>query len=159
MTKSPKPRSPKSRPPKSGSLKSRSAKSGSAKAKAAGGSAASPRVAPAKTRKAMRRVQRAVEVARQNGEELSEWEAEFVRSLEERLDTYGSAFTDPQKGALDEALSQRQSRKVREIAKKGARSRDDEADGAGARAPKAGRTPRSGFGRRPPPRVRHIEDD
>ncbi|MCG8440773.1 MAG: hypothetical protein MI723_03100 [Caulobacterales bacterium] len=73
-----------------------------------------------KTRRALRKLRRVVDAAKAEGRELSEWEAEFARSLEERLTTFGSAFRDPAKGRLDEPLSARQARKVREIAKKGA---------------------------------------
>lgn len=74
-----------------------------------------------KTRKALRRLARAkkaAETAGEDGEKLSEWEDEFLGSLEERLDEFGSAFNDPDKGNLDEALSARQSLKLREIEKK-----------------------------------------
>lgn len=74
-----------------------------------------------KTRKALRRLARAKRAAEQAGEDsqkLSEWEDEFIDSLEERLDKFGSAFNDPDKGALDEALSSRQTLKLREIEKK-----------------------------------------
>lgn len=36
---------------------------------------------------------------------LSAWEEDFLASLEARLDAYGSAFADPEKGDLDEPLS------------------------------------------------------
>ncbi|WP_019960949.1 hypothetical protein [Woodsholea maritima] len=49
---------------------------------------------------------------------FSEWEEDFVTSLEDRLETFGSAFNDPEKGALDEPLSARQALKLKEIEKK-----------------------------------------
>ncbi len=84
-----------------------------------------------KTRKAMNRVRRARRAAEQAitasedreaaeaaRAELSDWEAEFLESLEERLDEYGSAFADPDKGDLDEPLSRLQVMKLKEIEKK-----------------------------------------
>ena len=84
-----------------------------------------------KTRKAMNRVRRARRAAEQaiaaseNREaaeaaraELSDWEAEFLESLEDRLDEFGSAFADPEKGDLDEPLSRLQVMKLKEIEKK-----------------------------------------
>ena len=73
-----------------------------------------------KTRKALRKLRRAVDAAEGRGEkaELSDWEKEFTQSVEKRLETYGSAFTDPSKGALDEPLSARQAAKLTEIGRK-----------------------------------------
>ena len=74
-----------------------------------------------KTRKALRRLARAKRAAKQvdgDDPQLSEWEDEFLGSLEERLEKFGSAFNDPDKGNLDDALSGRQSVKLREIEKK-----------------------------------------
>ena len=51
---------------------------------------------------------------------FSEWEEDFTQSLEQRLEKYGAAFADPQKGDRDEALSYRQAAKLREIEKKAA---------------------------------------
>lgn len=50
--------------------------------------------------------------------DLSDWEEEFVTSVEQRLNEYGSAFADPEKGALDEPLSRLQEMKLKEIEKK-----------------------------------------
>ncbi|WP_300528241.1 hypothetical protein [Maricaulis sp.] len=108
-----------------------------------------------KTRKALRRLARAKRAAEQSDTpeaQLSEWEDEFIGSLEERLDKFGSAFNDPDKGNLDDALSARQSVKLREIEKK--------AKGKGK-----GRKPMSrgsGFKRKSPSgggRSRDINDD
>ena len=52
------------------------------------------------------------------GAELSEWEGEFLGSVEERVETYGRAFGDPEKGASGQALSTLQSIKLKEIAAK-----------------------------------------
>ena len=50
--------------------------------------------------------------------ELSEWEGEFLGSVEERVKTYGRAFGDPEKGGAGEALSVMQAVKLKEIAAK-----------------------------------------
>ncbi|MFS2316896.1 hypothetical protein RMQ97_03055 [Maricaulis sp. D1M11] len=73
------------------------------------------------TRKALRRLARAKRAADEaDGEDkrLSDWEDDFLGSLEDRLETFGSAFNDPEKGNLDQALSSRQALKLREIEKK-----------------------------------------
>ena len=49
---------------------------------------------------------------------LSDWEGEFLGSVEERVKTYGRAFGDPEKGAAGEALSLMQAVKLKEIAAK-----------------------------------------
>lgn len=51
--------------------------------------------------------------------ELSEWEDEFLTSLDERLEKFGRAFADPDLGAMNAPLSLRQGLKVKEIGKKG----------------------------------------
>ncbi len=50
--------------------------------------------------------------------ERSSWEGEFLDSVEERLDTYGRAFGDPEKGGRDSAVSVRQGVKLKEIGAK-----------------------------------------
>ena len=49
---------------------------------------------------------------------LSDWEGEFLGSVEDRVKTYGRAFGDPEKGAAGEALSALQAMKLKEIAAK-----------------------------------------
>ena len=49
---------------------------------------------------------------------LSEWEGEFLGSVEERVTTYGRAFADPEKGGANSAFSALQTRKLKEIAAK-----------------------------------------
>ena len=49
---------------------------------------------------------------------LSDWEGEFLGSVEERVKTYGRAFGDPEKGGAGEALSVMQAVKLKEIAAK-----------------------------------------
>jgi len=57
------------------------------------------------------------------GAEVSDWEGEFLESVEGRVQTYGRAFADPEKGAPGHALSMRQSRKLKEILTKAKPSR------------------------------------
>lgn len=121
-----------------------------------------------KTKRALARLQRAKAEAEARGEVFSEWESEFVESVETRLKTFGSAFADPEKGDLSEPLSGRQRMKVREIDRK-ARGRDkrpdeEAAEGAKPRAPMKQRKPMNrgkGFGAktRPAPRVRDIAEE
>lgn len=108
----------------------------------------------AKTRKALRRLKRVVarvdELAQSGaGEKLTEWEKGFVAGVTERLETYGSAFRDPTKGALDEALSARQTQITRALEKK-ARGKAKPEDGK----PK----PRSSFKPKAPQRVSRDRD-
>lgn len=71
-----------------------------------------------KKSKALRKLRKAAEQAEANGAELSDWEREFIDEVEERVETYGSAFHDAEKGALDEPLSIRQQMKLKEIDRK-----------------------------------------
>ena len=64
---------------------------------------------------ALRRARRAADKA---GIVLSEWEGEFLGSVEERVKTYGRAFADPEKGAAGASLSAMQGYKLKEIAAK-----------------------------------------
>jgi len=64
---------------------------------------------------ALKRVRRQAERAEVK---LSDWEGEFLGSVEERVKTYGRAFGDPEKGAAGEALSVMQAVKLKEIAAK-----------------------------------------
>lgn len=64
---------------------------------------------------ALKRARRTVDRA---GVNLSDWEGEFLGSVEERLKTYGRAFGDPEKGAAGSALSIMQTVKLKEISAK-----------------------------------------
>ena len=50
--------------------------------------------------------------------ELSEWEEDFLSSVEERLNEFGSAYANPELGREGEALSNLQIQKLKEIEKK-----------------------------------------
>jgi hypothetical protein len=60
-------------------------------------------------------LRKARRIALKGGVELSEWEGEFLGSVEERVRTYGRAFGDPEKGAPGQALSMMQTVKLKEI--------------------------------------------
>lgn len=69
-------------------------------------------------RAALRALRRARQVADKAGVDLSEWEGEFLGSVEERVTTYGRAFGDSELGAPGQALSAMQTRKLKEISAK-----------------------------------------
>jgi len=69
-------------------------------------------------RAALRALDKARRAAAENGTQLSDWENEFLGSVEDRVETYGRAFRDRQKGAPGASLSNRQSGKLKEIAAK-----------------------------------------
>ena len=69
-------------------------------------------------RSALGALRRARRLANRDGVELSEWEGEFLGSVEDRVETYGRAFGDPEKGAPGQALSALQTVKLKEIAAK-----------------------------------------
>jgi hypothetical protein len=65
--------------------------------------------------KALRRTRKAAETA---SVKLSDWEGEFLGSVEGRVERYGKAFRDPEKGGPGTALSMLQALKLKEIAGK-----------------------------------------
>ncbi len=72
-----------------------------------------------KTRKALRKLRGAAARAEEEGGPgLTDWEKDFVEGVTGRLEKYGSAFRDPGKGRLEEALSARQAQVTRVIEKK-----------------------------------------
>jgi hypothetical protein len=79
------------------------------------------------TLKALAKAREAAETA---NVPLSEWESEFIDGVTERVKTYGRAFADPDKGALNGTLSWRQGVKLKEIRRKANGKR-----GAGKRKP------------------------
>jgi hypothetical protein len=131
-----------------------------------------------KTARALRKLRRAAERASEAGApELTTWEKDFVEGVSGRLEKYGSAFRDPGKGRLEEALSQRQAHVARAIDKKSrgklAGAAPDKSSGkasekAGDAKPPAGKTGglrRSEFKRKSPMgqrtgrRVREVDED
>lgn len=80
-----------------------------------------------KTAKALRKLRRAADAATaENGPGLTTWEKDFVEGVSTRLETYGSAFRDPGKGRLDEALSDRQAQVTRVISAKTRKAQKDQ---------------------------------
>jgi hypothetical protein len=79
---------------------------------------------------ALRRAQRA---AARAGVELTEWEGEFLGSVQSRVKTFGRAFGDPEKGAPGSALSALQAVKLKEISAK-----------ASGKAPRGRKPPKPG---------------
>jgi len=69
-------------------------------------------------RAALRALRRTKQVAAKSGIALSEWEGEFLGSVEGRVEKYGRAFGDPEKGQPGTSLSMRQAVKLKEIAAK-----------------------------------------
>lgn len=69
-------------------------------------------------RKALRHLRKAKRAADVAGVKLSEWEGEFLGSVEERVTKYGRAFRDAEKGGPGTSLSLRQAVKLKEIASK-----------------------------------------
>ncbi|HEX8233987.1 MAG TPA: hypothetical protein VF559_11660 [Caulobacteraceae bacterium] len=69
-------------------------------------------------RAALNALRKARRLAERAGVKLSEWEGEFLGSVEGRVKTYGRAFGDPEKGGAGEALSTLQTVKLKEIAAK-----------------------------------------
>ena len=65
--------------------------------------------------RALKKAQRAADAA---GVKLSDWEGEFLGSVAERVEKYGRAFRDAEKGNLGSSLSVRQAVKLKEIAGK-----------------------------------------
>jgi hypothetical protein len=69
-------------------------------------------------RAALSALKKARRLANKTGVELSDWEGEFLGSVEDRLKTYGRAFADPEKGAPGASLSMMQAVKLKEISAK-----------------------------------------
>ncbi|PZR35366.1 hypothetical protein [Caulobacter segnis] len=103
-------------------------------------------------RAALNALKRARRAAEKSGVALSEWEGEFLTSVAERVETYGRAFADPEKGARGQALSGNQAIKLKEIAAKA----------KGEKAAKGARTPMrrgGGFGRGPARQAAAVHED
>jgi hypothetical protein len=69
-------------------------------------------------RAAVNALKRARRAADRGGVKLSDWEGEFLGSVEERVEQYGRAFRDPEKGEPGASLSVRQRVKLKEIGAK-----------------------------------------
>lgn len=71
-------------------------------------------------RAALRALRKARKAAEVSGIALSDWEGEFLGSVETRVEKYGRAFRDTEKGAPGASLSVRQAVKLKEIVGKAA---------------------------------------
>ena len=67
---------------------------------------------------ALNALKRAKRMADKAGVELSDWEGEFLGSVAQRIETYGRAFGDPEKGGAGQAMSVNQTIKLKEIVAK-----------------------------------------
>jgi hypothetical protein len=67
---------------------------------------------------ALNALKRARRMAERAGVKLSDWEGDFLGSVEDRVKTFGRAFADPEKGGPGQALSLMQHVKLKEIAAK-----------------------------------------
>lgn len=114
-------------------------------------------------RNAQRKLDRLARKLSEDGK-LTDWEEEFTGSVKERLDKFGSAFHDPQKGRPADALSFAQKKVVAALNKKvkDIKRSDRDADEAQSKNPK----PRKGFknkggfkNKNYKPRVRDLHED
>ena len=85
-------------------------------------------------RKALKVLRRTRVAAEQTGVKLSEWEGEFLESVEGRVKIYGRAFHDPEKGAPSASLSMMQHVKLKEIGAKASGKKKPRKTGFGRRA-------------------------
>lgn len=98
-------------------------------------------------------------------DDLTEWETEFAEGVSERLDTFGSAFADPEKGGRGEALSYAQKKVVSSLKRKAKDSRKSGADDDYLDDDEDANStfkPRSSFKSKRPkfkPRVRQLDED
>jgi hypothetical protein len=69
-------------------------------------------------RAVLRALKKARRAAETSGVKLSDWEGEFLGSVETRVEKYGRAFRDPEKGGPGSSLSALQTLKLKEIAGK-----------------------------------------
>jgi hypothetical protein len=69
-------------------------------------------------RAALKALKRAKQIVEAQKVELSSWEGEFLGSVETRVERYGRAFRDPEKGGPGAALSMLQAQKLKEIGAK-----------------------------------------
>lgn len=128
----------------------------------------STRKALARIRRAKAAVERAIaksedsDAAEAARTELTDWESEFMSSIEERLGEFGSAFADPRLGEDGEALSRLQLVKLKEIEKKAKGKAPSGFKRGSSFKPKSGSRSKGGLGRKAPPRrsnTRDINDD
>jgi hypothetical protein len=121
------------------------------------------RKALARIRRAKAAVERAIaksqddDAAKAARTALTDWEEEFMSSIEERLGEYGSAFADPRLGEDGEALSRLQLAKLKEIEKKAKGKGSGFKRGSSFKAKPGGKA-KGGFGRKAPQRRSNTRD-
>lgn len=72
----------------------------------------------AHARKVVRKAERLLRLAGEaERRKTTGWEDEFLAGVKERVETYGSAFSDPEKGAIGDPLSYKQTFKMAEISR------------------------------------------
>jgi len=108
-------------------------------------------------RNAQRKIGRLAQKLSETGK-LTDWEEEFTESVGERLDKFGSAFHDPEKGRPADALSFAQKKVVAALKKKAKDEKKTANNKISAQQKKL--KPKKGFGRKNyQPRVRDIYED
>lgn len=113
-----------------------------------------------KTSKALRKLRRVADrVAEEGGPGLTSWEKDFVEGVSDRLEKYGSAFRDPAKGRLEEALSSRQTHIVRVIDKKSRKPGKDAENRAPNSTLSRGKGMKAASKPKWTPRIRDINED
>jgi len=107
-------------------------------------------------RNAQRKLKRLSSKLSEEGK-LTDWEEEFTGSVTERLDKFGSAFQDPEKGRPSDALSFAQKKVMSALNKKVKDGKKTSGANAKARKPLKAK---SGFkNKNYTPRVRQLDED
>jgi len=108
-------------------------------------------------RNAQRKIGRLAQKLSETGK-LTDWEEEFTESVGERLDKFGSAFQDPEKGRPADALSFAQKKVVAALNKK---AKGDKAQKTKTDKTRKGFKSKNGFKKKSKfqPRVRDIHED
>ncbi len=112
-------------------------------------------------RNAQRKIDRLSKKLSEAGK-LTDWEEEFTESVTERLDKFGSAFQDPEKGRPADALSFAQKKVVAALKKKAKTEKDsnDAVSRHGKPKSRNGFKAKGGFGKKAyQPRVRQLDSD
>ena len=108
-----------------------------------------------RARSAQRQLKKAKKQLEDLGE-ITDWEAEFITSVDERLDKYDAAFADRSKGGASDALSIRQKQVLAQMRRKiKDKSKQAPQDDPGKPQWRSSFKNKSSF----KPRVRNIEDD
>ena len=109
-----------------------------------------------RARSAQRQLKRAKKQLEDCGE-MTEWEAEFIASVDERLDKYDAAFADRSKGGPMDALSQKQKQVLAAMRRKIKDIQNPKTKTSVKAKPRFG----AGFKTKQNfvPRVRHLEDE